>query len=225
MPAYNEEANVEPMVEAALQAVRPVADGLEVIIVDDGSRDRTADKIRALSVRYPGIVRLVQHPRNMGYGAALYSGFVAAQKEWIFLTDSDRQFDLKEIVKLLPYTDRADMVIGYRAKRQDPLHRRLNGWGWNFVVALLFGYTARDVDCAFKLFKRDILNHITILSRGATFSAELLIRARRVGYRIVEVPVTHLPRTAGSPTGARLHVIVRAFRELFRLRLAIWRGQ
>jgi hypothetical protein len=132
---------------------------------------------------------------------------------------------MHEINKLLPYIDRADLVIGYRAKRQDPFHRRLNGWGWNMVVALFFGYTARDVDCAFKLFKREVLNHIHILSRGAAFSAEFLIRARRAGYRVVEVPVTHLPRTAGSPTGARLHVIVRAFRELFRVRLAMWRGQ
>jgi glycosyltransferase involved in cell wall biosynthesis len=225
MPAYNEEANVEPMVHEVLQAVQPVASDLEIIVVDDGSRDRTADKVRALEAQYPGIVRLVQHPRNQGYGAALYTGFLSAKKDWVFLTDCDRQFDVREITKLLPYTDRADLVIGYRAKRQDPFHRRLNGWGWNFVVALFFGYTARDVDCAFKLFKREVLDEFHILSRGATLSAEFLIRSRRAGCKIVEVPVTHLPRTAGSPTGARLHVILRAFRELFSLRLAMWRGQ
>lgn len=224
LPAYNEEANIEPMVQAVLQAFRPIADDLEVIVVDDGSHDHTADKVCALAAQFPLIVHLIQHPRNQGYGAALYSGFIAAQKEWVLLTDSDRQFDLSEFDRFLPYMDRADLVAGYRFERRDPLYRRLNGWGWNFLVALLFGYTARDVDCAFKLFRRDVLNHITIRSRGATLSAEFLVRARRAGYRIEEVPVTHLPRTAGSPTGARLHVIVRAFRELFLLRLAMWRG-
>jgi glycosyltransferase involved in cell wall biosynthesis len=167
----------------------------------------------------------VEHPRNQGYGAALYSGFMAAQKEWVFMTDSDRQFDLHEIDRFLPYTDRADLIIGYRTKRQDPPYRRLNGWGWNFLVNLLFGFTAHDVDCAFKLFRRDVLDHIHILSRGATFSAEFLVRARRAGCRFVEVPVSHLPRRAGKPTGARLDVIVRAFRELWHVRMALWRGQ
>jgi glycosyltransferase involved in cell wall biosynthesis len=134
MPAYNEEANVEPVAEAALEAVSPFAKDLEIIVVDDGSQDATAAKIQALSAKYPAIVRLVQHARNQGYGAALYSGFTAAQKEWVFLTDSDRQFDLREICKLLPHLAEADLIVGYRAKRQDPAIRRLNGWGWNFIV-------------------------------------------------------------------------------------------
>ncbi len=224
MPAYNEEANVEPMVEAVLQTFQPITSDLEVIIVDDGSRDRTAEKIRGLAAKHPK-VRLIQHPKNLGYGAALFSGFTSAKKEWIFLTDSDRQFNLDEFNKLLPPVQHADLVIGYRAPRRDPFHRRLYGWGWNLVVNLLFGYTARDVDCAFKLFKREIIDRITIRSRGATFSAEFLARAKRAGYKIVQVPVSHLPRRAGKPTGARLDVIVRAFRELVGVRVALWRGE
>lgn len=222
MPAYNEEANVEPMVEAVLKTFQPIASGLEVIIVDDGSRDRTAEKIRGLVAKHPN-VRLIQHPKNLGYGAALFSGFTSAKKEWVFLTDSDRQFHLDEFNKLLPHIQHADLIIGYRAPRRDPFHRRLFQWGWNWLVNLLFGYTARDVDCAFKLFKREILDHITIRSHGATFSAEFLARAKRAGYMIVEVPVSHLPRRAGRPTGARVDVIVRAFRELVGVRLALWR--
>ncbi len=223
MPAYNEEANVEPMVEAVLQTFQPITSDLEVIIVDDGSRDRTAEKIRGLA-QYPN-VRLIQHPKNLGYGAALFSGFASAKNEWVFLTDSDRQFNLDEFSKLLPHIQHADLVIGYRAPRRDPFHRRLYGWGWNLLVNILFGQTARDVDCAFKLFKREILDHITIRSRGATFSAEFLARAKRAGYKIVEIPVSHLPRRAGKPTGARMDVIVRAFRELVGVRVALWRGK
>ncbi len=223
MPAYNEEANVEPMVEAVLQTFQPITSDLEVIIVDDGSRDRTAEKIRGLA-QHPN-VRLIQHPKNLGYGAALFSGFTSAKNEWVFLTDSDRQFNLDEFSKLLPHIQHADLVIGYRAPRRDPFHRRLYGWGWNLLVNILFGQTARDVDCAFKLFKREILDHITIRSRGATFSAEFLARAKRAGYKIVEIPVSHLPRRAGKPTGARMDVIVRAFRELVGVRVALWRGK
>jgi hypothetical protein len=139
------------------------------------------------------------------------------------MTDSDRQFDLGDLAKLLPFADSADMVIGYRAPRVDPWHRRLFGWGWSTLVNVLFGYTARDVDCAFKLFRREILDHIQIGSRGATFSAEFLVRSKREGYRIQEVPVRHLPRQSGHQTGARLDVILRAFRELVRFRVQLWR--
>ena len=115
------------------------------------------------------------------------------------------------------------MVVGYRSPRRDPFHRKLFGWGWTALVTLLFGYTTRDIDCAFKLFKREIVECVPIVSRGATFSAEFLVQAKRYGYAIREVPVKHLPRVAGSQTGARLDVITRAFRELIELRFRLWR--
>lgn len=223
LPAYNEEANIEPQIETAIKTFAPLSSDFEVVVVNDGSRDRTGEIVAAMAAK-DCRVRQVQHPRNLGYGAALFSGFTAAQKEWIFLTDADRQFDLSEITRFLPHIDSADLIIGYRAPRRDPFHRRLYGWGWNFLITLLFGPTARDVDCAFKLFKREILDHITILSRGATLSAEFLVRAKRAGYKFVQVPVSHLPRRAGKPTGARIDVIVRAFRELIKVRVALWRG-
>lgn len=221
MPAYNEEANIAPQVLDVLEALRALTNDFEVIVVNDGSRDRTGLLVSELGAAHPQ-VRLVQHPVNQGYGAALYSGFTSATKELVFLTDSDRQFDLADLRRLLPLIEHADIVAGYRAPRRDPFMRVLNGIGWSALVTLLFGYTARDIDCAFKLFKRDILAHITLNSRGATFSAEFLVRAKRAGYRIVEIGVTHRPRRAGSQTGARLDVIVRAFRELFRLRWRLW---
>ena len=225
MPAYNEAENIEAMVEDVIQMMDPLTDDYEVIVVDDGSRDGTAQVVKSLEQRYPQ-VRLVQHEVNQGYGAAVFSGLTNASKELVFFTDSDRQFDLQEIHKLLDLIDQADLIVGYRAPRRDPFMRKLNGWGWSALVTLLFGYTARDIDCAFKLMHRTVIERLKdkVASRGATFSAEFLIRAKRDGFRIREVPLHgHRPRVAGSQTGARLDVITRAFKELFHLRLTLWR--
>ena len=224
MPAYNEEANIGEMIEDSIATISKVTDDYEVIAVNDGSKDGTARVIAERAAKYPQ-ARLVNHEVNQGYGAAVYDGFAAATKDLIFFTDGDRQFVLEEIQKLLPLIERADMVVGYRAPRKDPWHRVLYGKGWSMLVTLLFGYTARDIDCAFKLFKREIITNIggQIESRGATFSAEWLVRTKRAGYEIAEVPVTHLPRVAGSQTGARLYVITRAFKELARFRWTLWR--
>jgi len=222
MPAYNEEENVGPMVQALDPVLASITDDYEIIIVDDGSKDRTAERVLGLQAQYPK-VRLVRHPVNQGFGAAVHTGFTSATKEWVFYTDADRQFRVEELRKLLPLTDKADIIAGYRAPRADPFLRKVFAFGWFALCTILFGYTARDIDCAFKLFRREILDHIRVDSRGATFSIEFLVRAKRAGYRIAEVPVSHLPRLAGSPTGAKLSVITRAFRELFRFRLRLWR--
>jgi glycosyltransferase involved in cell wall biosynthesis len=221
MPAYNEEANISPQVLDVLAALRPLSDDFEVIVVNDGSRDRTAQMVKELQTQYAQ-VRLIEHPVNQGYGAALFSGFMGATKELVFLTDSDRQFDLNDLQRLMPLLANADLIAGYRNPRRDPLMRVLNGKGWSALVTLLFGYTARDIDCAFKLFRREILDHIKLESRGATFSAEFLVRAKLAGYRIAEIGVAHHPRRAGSQTGARPDVILRAFRELFWMRWRMW---
>ena len=224
MPAYNEAENIEGMLEDAVRVARSLTADFEVIVVDDGSRDSTADVVRRYAAADPA-VRLVQHPHNLGYGAAVYTGLTSATKDWVFFTDSDRQFVLEEVSRLLEHRDEADIVVGFRAPRRDPPLRLLYGWGWNFLVSLLFGYTIRDIDCAFKLMRRDVVETLAPLvqSRGATFSAEWMVMARRLGYRIAEVPVTHRPRQAGHPTGARLHVVWRAFRELAGFRVRLWR--
>ncbi|HEY8476291.1 MAG TPA: glycosyltransferase family 2 protein [Chloroflexota bacterium] len=218
LPAYNEEALIAETVASVVAALQELAEDYEVIVVNDGSRDRTAAVVERIAQENPR-VRCVSHAVNMGYGAALATGFGAATHELVFLTDGDKQFDVRELARFLPLIEHADLVIGYRSPRRDPWLRCLNGWGWNLLVRLLFGYTARDVDCAFKLFRRDVLRDVRVHSRGATFSAEFLIKARRRGYRIVEQPVSHYPRMAGKATGARPAVILRAFRELLRLRL------
>lgn len=224
LPAYNEADNIEPLIAEAMPALEANAEDYEIIVVDDGSKDDTAAVTRRVMETNPR-VRLVQHPKNQGFGAAVFSGFTHAVKDWIFYTDADRQFVLSELAKFVPLMDQADLIAGYRAPRRDPPLRVLYGKGWSLLCTLLFGYTVRDVDCGFKLFRREIIERLAsqIQSRGATFSIEWLVRAKRAGYRFVELPVTHRPRVAGSQTGANLKVIGRAFCELVRFRLQLWR--
>jgi glycosyltransferase involved in cell wall biosynthesis len=222
LPAYNEEENVGPMIEALDPVLASITDDYEIVIVDDGSKDHTAERVLEMQKRYPR-VRLVQHPVNQGFGAAVFTAFTSAAKEWVFYTDSDRQFKLEELHKLIPLTEGADLIAGHRVHRADPFLRRVYAFGWWSLCTLLFGYTVRDIDCAFKLFRREIMDHIHVDSRGATFSIEFLARAKRAGYRFAEVPVSHLPRLAGHPTGARISVITRAFRELVQFRLKLWK--
>jgi len=222
LPAFNEEAIIERTVRHVADVLRGLTGDFEVIVTNDGSRDATGAVLADLKQRDPELhLQVVTHERNRGYGAALASGFDAARKDLIFLTDGDKQFDVAELSQFVPHMDgRTDLVIGWRRNRADPPMRKLNALGWKLLVNTLFGYTARDVDCAFKLFRRQVWESLTVYARGATFSAEFLIKARQLGFHVKELPVSHFPRTAGSPTGARLDVIVRAFVELFRL----WRN-
>lgn len=224
LPAYNEADNIEPVVAEATPALQAVTEDYEIVVVDDGSKDDTAGVTQRAMARDPHVC-LVRHPVNRGFGAAVFSGYVNATKDWILYTDADRQFVLGEIASFVPMTDCADLIAGYRAPRRDPFLRVLYGKGWSLLCTLLFGYTVRDVDCGFKLFRRQLVEKLApqVESRGATFSIEWLVRAKRAGYRFVELPVSHRPRVAGSQTGANIKVITRAFRELVRLRVKLWR--
>jgi glycosyltransferase involved in cell wall biosynthesis len=223
-PCYNEEANVERTTRAALEACPLVSDDYEVIIVDDGSVDRTGQIADRLAAELPH-VRVVHNRPNRGYGGALQAGFRAATKQWVFYTDGDGQFDFKEIPKLLELLDRCEIVSGYRLDRQDSAMRRLNGWGWSMLCNLVLGLWLRDIDCAFKIYPRRLFDEITMHSQGALIDAEILARAKRRGYRIGQVGVHHYPRMAGLQTGANLKVILRAFVELIKLRGRIMKGE
>lgn len=215
-PCYNEQENVERTAEKAISTLEKLNADFEVIIVDDGSSDHTpriADEIS----RRDGRVKVVHHQRNLGYGAALQSGFKAAAKELVFYTDGDGQFDVEEMPPLLELMAQYDIVSCYRLNRRDSLIRKINGWCWTKLVCLLFSLKLRDIDCAFKLYKREIFDNIEMSSTGALIDTEILARAARKGYRITQKGVHHYPRTAGSQTGANLRVILRAFKELFEL--------
>jgi len=219
-PAYNEEKNIARTVEKAVAVLEGVADDYEVTVVNDGSHDRTLAVARELERRFPK-VKVINHEVNQGYGGALKSGFYSARYDWIVFTDSDGQFDFSELTRLLEKADQADLVIGYRLKRVEGGIRLLNAKLWGFLIAALFGLYVRDIDCAFKLIRQDVLKGIPKLeSEGALISAELLIRAKKAGFRIAQVGVHHYPRVEGSPTGANIGVIVKAFKELFWL----WRN-
>lgn len=217
IPAYNEAENVEEAVRHVSAVAQTLGIDYEIILVNDGSRDRTGEIGRSLVGRVPNY-RLVEHYPNRGYGGALKAGFAAATKDLIAFVPADNQFDFNEIRLLLAALEHADIVSGWRQHDQDNLIRKFNRFGWNMLIRLLFGYLCRDIDCGFKVFRRDLLNHIHIESNGAMIDTELLAGARLRGYRIAEVPVTHLPRLAGKPTGANLKVILRAFRDLIRFR-------
>ena len=217
LPAYNEEANVERAVEGVSSVAQQLGIDYEIILVNDGSADRTGEIARELMQRVPSF-RLVEHYPNRGYGGSLRAGFAAAMGDLIAFVPADNQFDFREISRLLERLDEADIVSGYRAERQDTFIRKLNGFGWNMLVRLLFGYLCRDIDCGFKLFRREVLERVTIVSDGAMIDTEFLAGARARGFRIAEVPVTHLPRVAGESTGANLKVIAKAFRDLVRFR-------
>lgn len=217
MPAYNEEANLEQSVDRMARALEANARGFEIIVVDDGSQDGTAALLERLKAADQNL-RVIRHPVNRGYGAALRSGFDAARFGWIFLMDADNQFDPAEVERLLARIGDADIVAGYREHRRDPALRRLNAWAFFTMVRLLFGRLVRDVNCAFKLMRRDLIGHMALHSEGALINTEILVLARQANARVVEVPVNHYPRTAGKQTGANLAVVLKAFRELFAFR-------
>lgn len=215
-PMFDEEANVGPLLESALALAPRLADEFELIVVDDGSRDGSAEVVRSIQ-RRDRRVRLLQHPQNRGYGAALRSGLRAARGDLVFFSDADLQFDLREIERLLAHTDEFDIVAGFRSPRRDPFGRRVLAAGWGAIVRALFGLRIRDIDCAFKLFRRPVLDALEVASIGAFVNTEILVRARRAGFRIREVPVSHHPRRAGRATGASPRVIWRAIVELSTL--------
>ena len=223
-PALNEEDNVAPIVAEALSVLPRFANDLEITVVDDGSSDRTgaiADELARSDPR----VRVIHHGSRRGYGGAVRSGLVAATKPWVFFTDGDRQFALEDLALLIAESNGADAVVGFRKKRADPARRLFVAWVYNGLIRLLFGGGWRDVDCAFKLFRREVFVRVPlerVRSNGAFFSPELLITLRRAGVRVRQVGVRHFPRTAHEPKGASPRVILRAIRDLVRLRARLW---
>ncbi len=224
-PAHNEEANLEPLVDEAMGVLPTLAETWEIIIVDDGSRDRTPEIADRLATANPDRVRVVHHRVNRGYGAALRSGFGAARYDLVCFTDGDRQFRVADVARLtarLTQPDAPDAVAGYRIRRADPLVRTVYARLYRLANRLFFGLRITDVDCACKLFRREALQNIRVELGGAFFSAELLIKLRASGRTVVEVGVPHYPRTAGSATGAKPSVVFRAVKDFWALRLRMW---
>ncbi len=216
LPVHNEEGNLAQTVASAISLAPGIARRCEVLVVDDGSTDGTRELAERLA-REHAEVQVIHHSVNRGYGAAVWDGLTAATGEWVFFTDADGQFDLSEVALLVPHTRQYDLVLGYRKVRRDNLYRRFLGRGWNMLVRLVLGVKVRDVNCAFKLMRRRLLNGISPYSAGAMVNAELLARLHRRGVTYTEVGITHYPRSRGHQSGSRPDVIVRALWELFRM--------
>jgi glycosyltransferase involved in cell wall biosynthesis len=216
-PCYNEEKNVGKLLTSMLDFLPKISSDYEIIIVDDGSTDATSDIARKFALENPQ-VRVIRHEKNKGYGTALRTGFENCNKDYIFFTDGDNQFDITEMSKLLPYIKDCDIVTGFRIKRQDNFIRKINEFSFNRLIRILFGLKVRDLNCAFKIYKKHVIRSLKLQSKVAFINAELLIRAKKKGFTIKEVGVTHSPRQWGSQTGANIKVILGTFRELFKLR-------
>lgn len=212
-PAFNEQANIINSINSVINLHLP---SFEIIIVDDGSTDKTADLVKEIQLKEPSI-KLVQHGSNRGYGAALVSGFHNSKGQYIFFTDADQQFNLNELHELWKFREQAKIIVGYRYPRQDPPHRKFNAWAWGRLVRVATGIRVQDINCAFKLFHADVLSDMNLESTGAFINSEFLAKAMSKGHKIIELPVTHYPRVAGEQTGANPKVILKAFWELLTL--------
>jgi glycosyltransferase involved in cell wall biosynthesis len=217
-PVVNEEENIETIVKKAIKVLEGLGLQYEIIVVNDGSTDKTEEVAKELS-KENSRIRVITHQTNGGYGEALKTGFYNAKYDTIVYTDGDGQFDFSEVTRLIDKLDEGDLVIGYRIKRADRLIRRVFAKGWRLSVWIMFGLRLKDVDCGFKMVKKTVLDKIPKLqsTRGGMINAELAIKAKKFGFRVVQVGVNHYPRTKGKPTGANIRVIIQSYIDLLKL--------
>jgi glycosyltransferase involved in cell wall biosynthesis len=219
-PTYNEEKTIQDTIVKAKNILEKIVNKWEIIIVNDGSTDQTAEVVEKI-IKNDSRIRIITHSPNRGYGAALKTGFYNSQYPWIAFTDSDGQFDFKEIIEFIEKQKEtgADLVIGYYLDRKVSFGKKLTSKMWEFLVNLLFGLKVRDIDCGFKLISKKVIDKIPKLEseRGAFISSELLIKAKKSGFKIVEIGVTHYPRKEGKGTGRNLNVIIKSFIDLIKL--------
>lgn len=215
-PAYNEEENIKKTVNDAKEVLEKVAEKWEIIVVNDGSKDRTG-QIAGELTRKDKRIRVINQ-ENQGYGGALKTGFKNAKYPWVAFADSDGQFDFGEITKFLEYKDSADLVLGYRLKRADPVSRRIGAFVWVIMPRVLWGMSVRDYSCGFKMIKKEVFEKVQpLVGEEKVTQIELLVKAKKQGFKFAEVGVHHFPRKFGKQTGANLKVVFKSFVDLFRL--------
>lgn len=219
-PTYNEGENIENTVLSAKKVLEEISNKWEIIIVNDGSTDNSLAVSEQLS-QGDSRIRIISHPKNRGYGASLKSGFYNAKYPWICFTDADGQFDFSEIGKFISEQkkEKADLVIGYYIGRKVSLFTIVTSKIWEIIIFILFGMKVKDTDCGFKLISKKVIDAIDKLEseRGAFISSELLIKARKKGFKMVQVGVRHYPRKKGKGTGRNIKVIIKSFIDLARL--------
>jgi glycosyltransferase involved in cell wall biosynthesis len=220
LPAYNLEAQIKKTVDDAFKVIPKIARKYEIIVINDGSRDKTGEVLEKICIKYKKL-KIITHKVNKGYGAALRSGFYGSKYNWIAFTDGDGQFDISELPKLIKMqkSTNADLVAGYYRKRRVSFLKIVTSKLWELVVFVLFGLRVRDIDCGFKLISKKVIEKIPKLEseRGAFISSELLIKAKKDNFKIAEIGVTHYARVEGKGTGRDINVIIQSFKDLFTL--------
>jgi glycosyltransferase involved in cell wall biosynthesis len=220
LPAYNEEGIIREVILHTKDVLEEVCNTWELIVVNDGSKDGTGEIAGELS-KIDERIKVLNHDVNSGYGMTLRSGLYACKYPWISFTDSDGQFDFSEITNFVKKQEEtgADLVIGYYKKRQVSKFKIITSKVWELAIIILFGLKVKDIDCGFKLLSKRVVDEIPRLEseRGAFISSELLIKAKKKGFKIVEIPITHYPRTKGSGTGRNINVIIKSFVDLIKL--------
>lgn len=208
-PVFNEEENIPLLIDSASRIIPQLALDYELIIIDDGSTDQSLNIAQELTANKKQWL-IIAHPKNLGYGEVLKTGIKAAKKEWLFFTDADLQFNLQELTDFLPYTNQYQAIIGYRVKRAEGFSRSINARLFKTYIDLLFRLHVKDIDCAFKLIKTDLLKNLTLNSGSAFTSSEILYRLKKKKIKFKELPVSHYPRRYGEASGANIEVIIKA---------------
>jgi len=216
-PAFNDAENLRVQIPRTFETLQQVTTDFEVIVVDHGSTDTTSTVLDSLRRQFPSL-RMVRHPHNLGYGAALQSGFSNSIKELIFYTDGDCQYDVRELERLLEkLSSDVDVVTGFKIKRADSAHRTIVGKLYHRVVKIFFRLRVKDVDCDFRLIRRRVMEAISLTSRTGAICVDLMCQIERSGYRVVEVPVNHYPRLHGRSQFFRVGPVARMVVDIFRL--------
>jgi glycosyltransferase involved in cell wall biosynthesis len=219
-PAYNEEKNLPKLIPKVHAFLREITSTFEIIIVEDGSPDRTVEVVEELSRRFPE-VRIVRHEQNQGYGVTVRDGFTSARYDYVMYTDADNQYDILELKDALPLLANADIVSGYVRSKAVSFRRKIQSFVFNTLILVLFGVWIRDINCSMKIYKRAALDAISIKSTSAFIDAEMLIQAKRAGCTIAQFPVTHFHRIEGVAHGSKLNVVIPTIVDMFKFRLGI----
>jgi len=217
-PAYFDENNLPELISVVFDFLSKISQKFEIIIIEDGSPDKTGEIAESLAKQYPHI-RVIHHSKNLGYGATLKDGFSSARYEYVMYTDGDNQYDVREFEPYLRLLKEADILSGYARKKSVTTRRKIQSVVYNWLILILFSFRIKDINCSMKIFKKKVLDSIQIKSTGAFIDAEMLIKAKQKGFKIAQFPVTHYFRKNGPASGSKFSVIVQTLKEMLMFRL------
>lgn len=217
-PAYNDEKNLPILIPRVHSFLKEIADIFEIIIIEDGSPDKTGAVADNLSKNLSN-VRVIHHAKNLGYGATLHEGFSEAKYDYVMYTDGDNQYDIREFMPYIGLLSDHDILSGYVTKKALTIPRRIQSFAFNSLVRILFSISLKDINCSMKIYKRKVLESMQVKSRSAFIDAEMLIRAARAGNTVAQFPVTHFPRINGAASGSKWPVVYGTIKDMIKFKL------